>query len=324
MLIKSFGMIKQLLAVLTLVISITSLGSAQGIPEAPFPHYQLTFAQDFSKMKSFSDLKVYTNPLAGSYYLSVNNRRGIWIAHKPDHEDWFAFIDPADNYNPFGIGDGHLTIRVAKRAYGDPKDRFGGYSGGILSSMDTAGNGFAQQYGYFETSMWCSGDRNTWPAFWLISAPSLLNRSLDTAEIDVVEEYGNWGPADHPDPEWLEATWHVWGNRKHSSDSHPVREPTLTKGYHQFAVDVEPDIITWYYDRQKIWQAPTPESARSPLLAMINLALGGGTFNNSGGNGYDWTLTPNPSDLKVQYVAVWASPNTPRQTNKPQGEDAGR
>jgi hypothetical protein len=26
---------------------------------------------------------------------------------------------------------------------------------------------------------------------------------------------------------------------------------------------------------------------------------------------YDWNLTPNPSDLRVAYVAVWASPNSP-------------
>lgn len=285
----------------------------QSIPPPPFPNYELTFAQDFSTMKSLADLKVYTTPLAGSYYLSVGNRQGTWIAHKPDRGDWFTFIDPIDNYNPFGIGDGHLTIRVAKRGYGDPKNEFGGYSGGILSSMDSAGNGFAQRYGYFEASMWCSGDRNTWPGFWLLSSPGLLNRALDTAELDIVEEYGNWGPADHPDPEWLQATWHVWGaNNEHQADGKAVREDTLTKGYHQFGVDVEPDTSTWYYDRQKFWQAPTLEAAKSPMFVMINLALGGGTFNNAAVTAYDWSLTPNPTDLKVQYVAVWASPATPR------------
>ena len=40
---------------------------------------------------------------------------GIWIAHTPSAKDWFTFIDPVDSYNPFGIGDGQLTIRVAKR-----------------------------------------------------------------------------------------------------------------------------------------------------------------------------------------------------------------
>jgi hypothetical protein len=302
--------VRQLLILVALATAIPAIGSAQSIPAAPFPDYRLTFAQDFSTMKTLADLKVYTTPLAGSYYLHVGNRQGTWIAHKPDHEDWFTFIDPVDNYNPFGVGDGHLTIRVAKRGYGDPKNAFGGYSGGILSSMDSAGNGFAQQYGYFEASMWCSGDRNTWPGFWLLSAPSLLNRSLDTAELDIVEEYGNWGPAEHPDPEWLQATWHVWGEKKHLSDSHAEREATLTKGYHQFGVDVEPDFITCYYDRQKVWQAPTFESARSPMFVMINLALGGGTNNNAAHDGYDWSLTPNPSDLKVLYVAVWSSPAT--------------
>jgi hypothetical protein len=36
---------------------------------------------------------------------------GIWIAHTLSAKDWFTFIDPVDNYNPFGIGDGQLTIQ---------------------------------------------------------------------------------------------------------------------------------------------------------------------------------------------------------------------
>jgi hypothetical protein len=47
------------------------------------------------------------------------------------------------------------------------------------------------------------------------------------------------------------------------------------------------------------------------MFLLLNLALGGGTHNNAAGDDYDWNLTPNPSDLRVAYVAVWASPNSP-------------
>jgi len=47
------------------------------------------------------------------------------------------------------------------------------------------------------------------------------------------------------------------------------------------------------------------------MYIMVDLALGGGTYNNPTGTGYNWSFTANPSDLLVQYVAVWASPNSP-------------
>jgi hypothetical protein len=69
--------------------------------------------------------------------------------------------------------------------------------------------------------------------------------------------------------------------------------------------------MTWYFDREKIWEAPTIKEANDPLFVMLNLALGGGNHNNATGSDYDWSLTPNPSDLKIKYVAVWASPHSP-------------
>ena len=78
-----------------------------------------------------------------------------------------------------------------------------------------------------------------------------------------------------------------------------------------FGVDIEPDTIVWYYDRTEVWRVPSYDEAKRPMFLLLNLALGGGTNNNAAGDGYDWNLTPNPSDLRVAYVAVWASPNSP-------------
>ena len=278
-----------------------STAVAGGTLDPPVAGYHRVFLQDFTTMASLQ-----VNPWdMGS---------GIWIAHTPAAKDWFTFIDPVDNNNPFGIGDGQLTIRVAKRGYGDPNNWFSGYSGGLLSSMDGSGNGFAQQYGYFECSMWCPGGPNTWPAFWLLDRPSLIAPNKAGAEIDIVEEYGNWGtPPKDLQPDNYMATWHRWANGDGSDggDEHAVSAPGLTAGYHRFGVDIEPDTIVWYYDRTEIWRTPTYDEAKRPMFLLLNLALGGGTYNNAAGDDYDWNLTPNPSDLKVAYVAVWASPNSP-------------
>jgi hypothetical protein len=266
-----------------------------GIPAPPKRNYRLAWAQDFTILTDYSQLKV--SP--GDTPIGSNT----WYAHTPANLDWFTFIDPVSNYNPFGIGNGFLTIRVAKRGYGDPNNWFGGYSGGLLSSTDRHGAGFTQQYGYFEAAIWCPGGLNTWPAFWLTSTGG--------AEIDVMEQYGNWGsPPNNAQPDNYVVTWHDW-NGEHRTNGAPIRKPGLTQGFHTFGVDIEPDVIIWYYDRVEVWRAPTYDEAKSPFNVMVNLALGGGTYNNAAHNGYDWSLTPNPSDLKVKYVAVWASPNSP-------------
>jgi beta-glucanase (GH16 family) len=277
-------------------------------------NYQMVFCQDYTAMTSLTQLNA-----VGGYTLGT----GTWISHTPSHSDWFTFIDPVDNNDPFGIGSGYLDIRASIRGYGDPNNWFSGYSGGLLSSCDQSGTGFAQKYGYFECSMQTPGGPNTWPAFWLLDQPSLASPSSYSygAEIDVTESYGNWGtgPNQSPagNPNYSSTTWHRWaltsGGTSTSGSSY-TNQPGMTTGYHTYGVDIEPTTTTWYFDRVQVWQTTTIDAAQRPMFLLLNLALGGGNYNNATNTGYNWTLTPNPSDLKVQYVAVWASPNSPNYT----------
>jgi glycosyl hydrolase family 16 len=289
-----------------------AVGAAVPGPPPFGPTYRLKFVQDFTALTSLAVDPDTMTP--GS----------LWIAHKPGGGDWFTFIDPVGDFHPFGIGDGKLTIRCARRGYGDPNDWFGGYSGGFLSSMDGRGAGFAQEYGYFECSMWCPGGPNTWPAFWLLDAPSLTTATDYAAEIDVTESYGNFGtgpnqiPPGNPNQDGV--TWHNWGRGANPTTAKGifVAEPgRMTTGYHRYGVDIEPDVTAWYFDRVKVWQQPTLAAARAPMFVMVNLALGGGSHNNAAGTGYDWSRTPDPSDLKVEYIAVWASPPSPSYDQVP-------
>ncbi len=67
-----------------------------------------------------------------------------WIAHTPWSGDFGGarFANPGER-TPFKTENGILRIE-AKR---DPE---GDWQSGLLASVDTKGNGFAQQYGYFE------------------------------------------------------------------------------------------------------------------------------------------------------------------------------
>ncbi len=305
-----------LLAAMTLCLLLGSGGRRGGawaqsaIPGPPKPGYRPVFRQDFTRMKT---LAVAPHEMG----------RGTWIAHTPSYQDWFTFQDPGADFHPFGLGGGCLTIRVQKDG-NDPHGWFGGYSGGLLSSMDGHGRGFAQQYGYFEASMQTPGTPNTWPGFWLLDAPTLTDKTLpDGAEIDITESYGNYGtgPGQKPpgDPDQDGLAWHDWGHNGTPTRSAGifVRKPGLSAGFHAYGVDVEPDAITWYLDRKPVWRVPAFPAARRPLFVLLNLALGGGTHNRADGKDYDWSLTPDPSDLRVRYVAVWASPNSPGYQGKP-------
>jgi hypothetical protein len=280
------------------------------VPAPLNPGYQRVWAQDFTTQTTLA----VAAHVMGS---------GTWIAHTPSYQDWFTFQDAGAPYHPFALTPKGLTIRVQKDGH-DPNNWFAGYSGGLLSSMDGAGAGFAQQYGYFEASMKMPGGPNTWPAFWLLDAPSLTDKALpDGAEIDVTESYGNWGtgPGFKPrgNPNFNTTNWHRWvhnGNPGGGGGAF-AEEPGMTTGFHTYGVDVEPDFVTWYFDRKQVYRIPTFTAARRPMFVLLNLALGGGTHNNADGSNYDWNLTPTPSDLLVKYVAVWASPNSPNYRGAP-------
>jgi hypothetical protein len=55
-----------------------------------------------------------------------------------------VYVHQSGGHDPFGIGNNVPTIRDEIRGFGDPHNYFGGYSGGLLSSMDSTGAGFAQ------------------------------------------------------------------------------------------------------------------------------------------------------------------------------------
>jgi len=217
-----------------------------------------------------------------------------WIAHTPYNGDWVHFQPPSGAFRPFNVGDGYLTIRAQAIN--------GVYYGGLLSSMDSNGHGFAQKYGYFEMSAKFPVGPGTWPAFWLMSVPGLLNRSLHMHEIDIVEQYG--------DPiSTLFSTLHLWDPSSRWAGlwyrQHLSKQPTMTAGFHTYGADIQPDYITFYFDRRRIEQFSNSipgytEIFDQPMYIMIDLAYGGGYSGNFVSN-----LLKGPQDMQVRYVRVW-------------------
>jgi beta-glucanase (GH16 family) len=230
--------------------------------------YHLTFADEFDQLD-----------------VSAWGPHTRWIAHTPWNGDFgdAAFSNPAPEF-PFTIENGVLRIEARKMPNGK-------WRSGLLSSTDPNGNGFTQQFGYFEMRAKLPSGPGLWPAFWLVA-----NRDPDTsAEIDVMEHYG-------VAPDKFESVMHVWpkegrGRQYQERLVHSIPAGSLYTDFHTFGATVESDTTTFYLDRQAIARTPTPPEHRRPMFILLDLAMGAG-----------WPIdqTPNPSYMYVDYVRAYA------------------
>jgi beta-glucanase (GH16 family) len=229
--------------------------------------YELTFNEDFDRLD-----------------VSAWGPGTRWIAHTPWRGDFgdAAFADPTPDF-PFTIKDGILRIEARKGADGK-------WRSGLLASTDPQGNGFVQQFGYFEMRAKLPPGSGVWPAFWLIA-----NRDEKTsAEIDVLEYYG-------VGPDVYHSTVHVWpkiaGVEKQTHHiRHKVPYGSLYEDFHTYGVSVESDSIIFYLDRKEMGRVKTPPEHHRPMFILLNLALGSG-----------WPIdkTINPSYMYVDYVRAY-------------------
>nr|WP_245274345.1 glycoside hydrolase family 16 protein [Rhizobium leguminosarum] len=230
--------------------------------------YQLTFEESFDSL----DVSAW------------GEKTSRWIAHTPWNGDFgdARFTDPAPGF-PFTTDQGILKIEARKEADGT-------WRSGLLSSVNPKGEGFSQQFGYFEARMKLPPGKGVWPAFWLIG----LDRSKYTAEIDVLEYYGRA-------PYEFSMGFHIWRQSQGGQNStggywQKVQDGILNSEYHTYGVDIQADKTSFYFDRKFIWSFDTPKEFHMPFYPLVNLALGSG-----------WPIdeTPNPSILLVDYIHVY-------------------
>ena len=245
----------------------------QQAPSLDLSDFHLTFSEEFD----------------GPLDVSAWGPGTRWIAHTPWAGDFgdARFADPCSDF-PFTIKDGILRIEARK-------DKTGKWSSGLLGSNDPLGNGFSQQYGYFEMRAKLPPGSGVWPAFWLCTS---YNRKDKTAgrdgsvEIDVLEYYGRT-------PFSYTATVHVWHPKPHRSEGTTIttKPYEVSSGFHNYGCLIDPQQITMYFDGIEVWQYKTPLEHNKPLMLLLNLALGPG-----------WPIdkTPNPSIMEVDYVRVYA------------------
>ncbi|API50383.1 1,3-1,4-beta-glycanase [Rhizobium leguminosarum] len=255
---------------LLIVLGLGALPGQPSVAQEPLniDAYQLTFEESFDSL----DVSAW------------GEKTSRWIAHTPWNGDFgdARFTDPAPGF-PFTTDQGILKIEARKGADGT-------WRSGLLSSVNPKGEGFSQQFGYFEARMKLPPGKGVWPAFWLIG----LDRSKYTAEIDVLEYYGRA-------PYEFSMGFHIWRQSQGGQNStggywQKVQDGILNSEYHTYGVDIQADKTSFYLDRQFIWSFDTPKEFHMPFYPLVNLALGSG-----------WPIdeTPNPSILLVDYIHVY-------------------
>ena len=134
------------------------------------------------------------------------------------------------------------------------------YTSGLINTQSH----FGQSYGYFEMRAKLPAGQGLWPAFWLMPGDMYSYSWTTGYEIDVMEVGGK-----NPSIDYMNL--HYPGGQYMSSTA---AGGDLSAGFHTFAVDWEPGVITWYLDGAQRKQV-TSNVPSIPMYLIADLAIGG-------------------------------------------------
>lgn len=218
---------------------------------------------------------------------------GPWFAPVHGGFGGAKFLPPHPQLGPFSVRDGALTIRMEKR--GDQ------WYSGLMQTVNAAGSGFTQRYGYFEMKAKFPRGQGVWTAFWLKTVNQYTDPSQTRAEIDVVEAYGgnDWNghhaavhlwPANVRQPSQLQKHWFKGCYNRVSGNM-------FDREWHTYTAEVNPEWVIFYYDRKELARFRSLPEFRKPLFLLVDLALLPKEAEGA-----------QPAEMNVDYVRVWQRP----------------
>lgn len=164
-----------------------------------------------------------------------------------------------------------------------------------ISGFLRDGDAFSFQYGYCEGRMKFDDVVGMWVAFWL-----LAKNGGYPPEIDIVEQYGHSFAS-------TQSTNHMCKTfnldfAQQATGNHGEILTDLSERYAMFGVDVTPERVDFYMNREKYFSITMQWDFHTPWYIIIDLAI----QNLQGGvapDGVSWI------DMFVDYLAVWRYPD---------------
>lgn len=159
-------------------------------------------------------------------------------------------------------------------------------------------------YGRIESRIRVPEGAGLWPAFWSLGTDIAEVGWPQTGEIDIMEFVGRL-------PNEVFGTIHGPGYSGGNSfgNTYTFGQP-VSDAFHTFAIDWQPDLITWtvdgilYHTADPADVAPNQWVFNDPVFLILNMAIGG---NFGGAVGEDTTF---PQSMTVDYVRVYQGPDT--------------
>ena len=243
-------------------------------------NFHSTFSDNFSSLNTIAPNGTY-----GSTFNWYNGTEQCCMSPTPQPGNVGGAMFPTvvglnGPYNPYSLTGGSgpgLTMTMHTETATDSTHTYTSVFSGVTTSIASNGQGFTQQYGYFEATMQFSPNVGTWPAFWMLS-PS---RNM---EIDVTEYYrGNGHAVGH-----YFATFHDYANGILFGPNEVGGTTDLSTGFHTYGVLIDAGHISFYLDRQLMASSATPPNAKQPMFMLFDQGSGGG-----------WPTCAGPSQVGV-------------------------
>ena len=183
-------------------------------------------------------------------------------------------------------GNGNLAITALEEEYEGCS-----YTSARMKTKDL----FEQNKGRFEARIKLPVGQGIWPAFWMLGANIDDVGWPNCGEIDIMEYLGH-------EPRVLHGTLHGPGHFGGSAitNSHTLAQGGFHLGFHDFAVEWDQGIITWYVDGHAFHSVTADEMPHGatwvydhPFFMILNVAVGG-----------NWPGPPDESTVFPQVMLV--------------------
>jgi beta-glucanase (GH16 family) len=190
-------------------------------------------------------------------------------------------------------GEGRLVIRALREAY-----QGNAFTSARITSLDKVEVGPARVEARIRVP---EGD-GIWPAFWMLGANFPEVGWPACGEVDILEVRGD-------QPETVHTTVHgpgYSGGDGITAATNLLGGGTYADGFHDYAVDIDPDHIVWWVDGERahtVRPGDLPAGGAwvfdGPMFLVLNVAVGG-TFLSP-----PTDETPFPAEMVVDHVRVY-------------------